>query len=99
MRWLSYRAAVFRASARRPVSKVDGAGTVRRMDLAYPPEAEEFRCEIAGWLKDNLPKGWGDPGFSLTPGERRGPSTTSGRPSSTAVGGYVASRPSTAARA
>ena len=29
------------------------------MDLAYPPEAEEFRTEIAGWLSENLPEGWG----------------------------------------
>jgi alkylation response protein AidB-like acyl-CoA dehydrogenase len=41
------------------------------MDLAYPPEAEEFRTEIAGWLKANLPDGWGGPGFSLTPDERK----------------------------
>ena len=42
---------------------VDGAGTVPLMDLAYPPEAEEFRTEIAGWLKENLPEGWGEPGL------------------------------------
>ena len=44
-----------------------GPGTVPVMDLAYPPEAEEFRTEIAGWLKENLPEGWGGPGFSMTP--------------------------------
>ena len=48
-----------------------GAGTVPGMDLAYPPEAEEFRAEIAGWLRDNLPEGWGEPGFSMTPDERK----------------------------
>ena len=37
-------------------------GTVPFMDLAYPPEAEEFRTEIAAWLKANLPDGWGGPG-------------------------------------
>ena len=42
---------------------VDGPGTVPVMDLTYPPEAEEFRTEIAGWLKDNLPEGWGEPGL------------------------------------
>ncbi len=41
------------------------------MDLTYPPEAEEFRAEIADWLKANLPEGWGDPGFSMTPEERK----------------------------
>jgi hypothetical protein len=40
------------------------------MDLTYPPEAEEFRAEIAGWLKDNLPEGWGEPGHDMTPEER-----------------------------
>ena len=41
------------------------------MDLTYPPEAEEFRAEIAGWLEDNLPEGWGEPDFSMTPEERK----------------------------
>ena len=40
------------------------------MDLNYPPEAEEFRTEIAEWLKDNLPQGWGEPGFSMTAEQR-----------------------------
>jgi len=40
------------------------------MDLSYPPEAEEFRAVIAGWLRDNLPEGWGTPGFAMTPEER-----------------------------
>jgi alkylation response protein AidB-like acyl-CoA dehydrogenase len=41
------------------------------MDLGYPPEAEEFRTEIAGWLRENLPEGWGGPDFSMTPEERK----------------------------
>ncbi len=41
------------------------------MDLSYPPEAEEFRIVISGWLKENLPEGWGEPGFSMTPDERK----------------------------
>ncbi len=41
------------------------------MDLTYPPEAEAFREEIRGWLKENLPPGWGEPGFHMTPEERR----------------------------
>jgi alkylation response protein AidB-like acyl-CoA dehydrogenase len=40
------------------------------MDLAYPPEAEEFRGVIRDWLSENLPQGWGQPGFSMTPEER-----------------------------
>ncbi len=41
------------------------------MDLTYPPEAEEFRGVISAWLRDNLPEGWGQPGFTLTPEERK----------------------------
>ncbi len=48
-----------------------GRGTVPAMDLAYPPEAEEFRSEIAAWLRGNLPAGWFEPGFSMTPAERK----------------------------
>ena len=40
------------------------------MDLAYPKEAEDFRVEIARWLQENLPEGWGEPGFTMTPEER-----------------------------
>ncbi len=40
------------------------------MDLTYPPEAEEFRQEIRGWLQDNLPQGWFDDGFQMTPEEK-----------------------------
>jgi alkylation response protein AidB-like acyl-CoA dehydrogenase len=40
------------------------------MDLTYPPEAEQFRVEIRGWLQDNLPAGWGEAGFEMSPEER-----------------------------
>jgi alkylation response protein AidB-like acyl-CoA dehydrogenase len=40
------------------------------MDLSYPPEAEAFRVEIRTWLDDNLPAGWGEPGFELDADER-----------------------------
>jgi alkylation response protein AidB-like acyl-CoA dehydrogenase len=40
------------------------------MDLSYPPEAEAFRAEIRTWLEDNLPEGWGRPGFELDADER-----------------------------
>ena len=41
------------------------------MDLNYPPETEPFRKEIRPWLADNLPEGWGTPGFSMTREERK----------------------------
>jgi len=41
------------------------------MDLTYPAEAEAFRTEIRAWLEENLPEGWFDDGFSMTPEERR----------------------------
>jgi alkylation response protein AidB-like acyl-CoA dehydrogenase len=40
------------------------------MDLSYPPEAEEFRTEIRAWLEANLPAGWFDEGFEMTPEEK-----------------------------
>ncbi len=40
------------------------------MDLTYPPEAEEFRSEIREWLHANLPEGWFDEGFEMTPAEK-----------------------------
>ncbi len=40
------------------------------MDLTYPSEAEEFRPEIRGWLEENLPDGWFDDGFEMSPEER-----------------------------
>jgi alkylation response protein AidB-like acyl-CoA dehydrogenase len=40
------------------------------MDLTYPPEAEAFRTEIRAWLEENLPEGWGTPGFQMTASER-----------------------------
>ena len=40
------------------------------MDLTYPPEAEEFRTVIRAWLEENLPEGWGEPGFHLEGDDR-----------------------------
>ena len=40
------------------------------MDLTYPPEAEEFRGIISAWLRANLPRGWGEPGYTMTQQER-----------------------------
>ena len=52
----------------RPPGTAGVGGTVRSMDLTYPPEAEEFRGVIRAWLTENLPEGWGTPGFSMTAG-------------------------------
>jgi alkylation response protein AidB-like acyl-CoA dehydrogenase len=41
------------------------------MDLSYPPEAESFRAEIRGWLEENLPDGWFEPGFEMSPDDRK----------------------------
>jgi hypothetical protein len=41
------------------------------MDLTYPVETEPFRAEIRQWLVDNLPEGWGTPGFSMSKDEKR----------------------------
>jgi alkylation response protein AidB-like acyl-CoA dehydrogenase len=40
------------------------------MDLTYPPEAEALRTEVRGWLEDNLPAGWFEPGFHLSGADR-----------------------------
>jgi alkylation response protein AidB-like acyl-CoA dehydrogenase len=40
------------------------------MDLTYPAEAEAFRAEIRAWLEENLPDGWFEPGFEMSPEER-----------------------------
>ena len=40
------------------------------MELTYPAEAEAFRSVVREWLEENLPEGWGKPGFSMTPEER-----------------------------
>jgi alkylation response protein AidB-like acyl-CoA dehydrogenase len=41
------------------------------MDLNYPAETEPFRKEVHAWLEENLPDGWFDPDFSMSPEERR----------------------------
>jgi hypothetical protein len=41
------------------------------MDLTYPSDAEAFRGEVRAWLEENLPAGWFDDGFELSPDERR----------------------------
>jgi len=36
------------------------------VDLSYTPEEERFRERVRTFLKNNLPEGWGTPGFALT---------------------------------
>ncbi|HEY1851039.1 MAG TPA: acyl-CoA dehydrogenase [Candidatus Binataceae bacterium] len=33
------------------------------MDLNFSPEQEQFRAKVQAFLRDNLPPGWGKPGF------------------------------------
>ncbi len=40
------------------------------MDLVYPPPAEAFRADVRAWLEHNLPPGWGELGFEMSPDER-----------------------------
>jgi alkylation response protein AidB-like acyl-CoA dehydrogenase len=40
------------------------------MELTYDDRAETFRTEIRGWLEDNLPAGWGDDDFEMSPSDR-----------------------------
>jgi len=40
------------------------------MDLNYPAEAEAYRSIVHGWLEENLPKGWFEPGFRMSNDER-----------------------------
>ena len=40
------------------------------MELSYPAEAESFRGEVRAWLVANLPAGWFEPGFRMTPEQR-----------------------------
>ena len=58
MRWL------------RTASSTLTVGQHADMDLTYPPDAEEFRTEIRGWLEENLPAGWFDEGFEMSAEER-----------------------------
>jgi alkylation response protein AidB-like acyl-CoA dehydrogenase len=40
------------------------------MDLTYPADTDAFREEVREWLHANLPAGWFDEGFELTPEQR-----------------------------
>lgn len=57
------------------------------MELNYPADAEQFRTEIRAWLKENLPKGWGEPGFDMSAEERKEFNET--WPSKLFAGGWI----------
>jgi len=40
------------------------------MDLNYPADAEAYRSEVRGWLEENLPEGWFEPGFEMSADDR-----------------------------
>lgn len=57
------------------------------MDLNYPDDAQSFRQEIRQWLNDNLPQGWGQPGFDMTPEDRK--AFNDGWPAKLFAGGWI----------
>ncbi len=57
------------------------------MDLTYDAAAEEFRIEIRTWLEDNLPAGWMDEGFEMSPDERK--AFNEGWPAKLFAGGWI----------
>ena len=57
------------------------------MDLSYPPEAEAFRTEIRRWLEEQLPAGWFEEGFEMTPDEKK--AFNEGWPAKLYGGGWI----------
>ena len=41
------------------------------MDLNYSVEDEAFRAQVRAWLEANLPDGWFEPGFEISPDQRK----------------------------
>jgi alkylation response protein AidB-like acyl-CoA dehydrogenase len=41
------------------------------MDFSFSPEEEHFRQELRAWLQQNLPAGWGTPGYTSPKGQGR----------------------------
>lgn len=39
------------------------------MDLSFTEEEERYRKRVREFLKENLPQGWGTPGYELPRGE------------------------------
>ena len=59
------------------------------MDLSYSAADETFRAEIRGWLEANLPRGWFDVGFEMSPAERK--EFNASWPSTLFEGGWICS--------
>ena len=57
------------------------------MQLTYTPDAEAFRSEIRSWLEANLPAGWFDDGFEMTPEQRK--AFNEGWPAKLFEGGWI----------
>lgn len=57
------------------------------MDLSYSAADETFRAEIRGWLGSNLPDGWFDRGFEMTPQDRK--AFNAAWPSTLFEGGWI----------
>ncbi len=57
------------------------------MNLDYTAADEDFRIEIRGWLEANLPSGWFDPSFEMTPEERK--EFNEGWPATLFEGGWI----------
>ena len=57
------------------------------MELKYAPEDEAFRLEIRAWLEANLPDGWFDEGFEMSPEDRK--AFNAGWPAKLFEGGWI----------
>jgi alkylation response protein AidB-like acyl-CoA dehydrogenase len=57
------------------------------MDLSYAVDAERFRTEIRSWLEEHLPAGWFEPGFEMSPAQRR--AFNEGWPAKLYAGGWI----------
>jgi alkylation response protein AidB-like acyl-CoA dehydrogenase len=57
------------------------------MELVYSAEDEAFRTEIRAWLTANLPAGWFEPGFEISPDDRK--AFNEGWPAKLYEGGWI----------
>ncbi|MFM8418073.1 MAG: acyl-CoA dehydrogenase family protein, partial [Actinomycetota bacterium] len=55
--------------------------------ITYPPDVEAFRLEVRAWLEQNLPKGWFNEDFELSPAERK--KFNEGWPAKLFAGGWI----------
>jgi len=68
------------------------------MDLSYSAADEAFRAEIRAWLEEHLPAGWFEPGFELSPDDRKAFNAACRRRCTRAAGSARRGQRSTAAR-